>query len=180
MGVGRFAPVVLWALLGVGLAFVGPASRIPWLSALDTGLLVIVAGVLVFTALVRSQPVVQLAMSQLQDQVQTRIVVGVHIALLFLVTSLVFAAAFMASRGAGGQVITGNATCVDNFGNFVYFSFMTASTTGYGDLRPVGLARVVASAQIMLIPVILAGVLQQIWAIVSDVAGRVRPPGSGT
>lgn len=91
--------------------------------------------------------------------------VVLHTLLIFVIYCIVFAGAFMASQGAGGRVVEQGVGTdeVQNFWNCLYFSIVTASTTGYGHLYPMHLARLVACSEILLVPVMIAGLVREIW-----------------
>jgi len=67
----------------------------------------------------------------------------------FAFLAVAFAAGFMAAAKLGHSVVGREGHCVATFSEFAYFSVVTGSTLGYGDLRPLGLARLLACCQVV-------------------------------
>lgn len=102
------------------------------------------------------------------------LLVGLQAGLAFLVYTLLFALAFAASRGIGGAVLqTGGCQAeVAGFTRMLYFAIVTGSTTGYGDLAPVGIAQMIACAEIVLVPVVFMVIVQHLRAPTAQRAGQ--------
>ena len=73
---------------------------------------------------------------------------GWLIAALFS-TVVLFGLGYWASAGAGNLVFTYDPSAVPGFGDALYFSIVTISSLGYGDIRPVGPARVLVSLEVI-------------------------------
>ena len=67
----------------------------------------------------------------------------------YLILSVLFAAGYLAATKLGGQVVSDNGECIKDFGSLLYFSIVTGSTVGYGDLSPTGVTRILACFHVM-------------------------------
>lgn len=67
----------------------------------------------------------------------------------FLIIGALFALGFFAAGKLGGQLVSDHCGCQTDGPNCMYFSIVTATTLGYGDLCPTGWARFVACAEVV-------------------------------
>lgn len=65
-------------------------------------------------------------------------------------TVVAFAAGYWWLAEHGSLVFTWDAGAVPNFGDCLYFSIVTISSLGYGDIRPIGWARLLVGAEVLI------------------------------
>ncbi|MFB0552317.1 MAG: ion channel [Phycisphaerae bacterium] len=85
--------------------------------------------------------------------IKSRIYQGIgalaFVVLSFAIIGTLFAFGFMAAGRLGHQLSSCKGVCEAGFASCVYFSVVTASTLGYGDLSPMGLMRVLACVEVV-------------------------------
>ena len=74
----------------------------------------------------------------------------------------------------GGRPVGGD---FNGFISAIYFSFVTATSIGYGDIVPVGFARVIACAEAVTALLIFGAVVAKVRLASLGSAGRRNPPG---
>lgn len=82
-----------------------------------------------------------------------------YILFVYIGFVVIFAAGYIAASNLGGQVlcVKDNYQCVRGFCVLVYYSLVTASTLGYGDLVPVGIARLLVCIEVPAFWIFLGG-----------------------
>jgi len=70
--------------------------------------------------------------------------------LIWVALILIFTVLFYAVPGGGNHLVKSDGSQDINFFDYLYFSVVTATTTGYGDIVPVGFSRVLAILEIIL------------------------------
>jgi hypothetical protein len=102
----------------------------------------------------------------------------VFLAASYVALGALFAVGYAAARGFDGQIVEGaSLRCVECFLDRLYFSVVTASTLGYGDLRPTGVARALACSEVILFWLFFAVGILLINAAVGG-RGGCRPQGT--
>lgn len=66
------------------------------------------------------------------------------------VTIVAFGGGYWWLAEHGSLVFTWDSTATPNFGDCLYFSIVTISSLGYGDIRPIGWARVLVGAEVLI------------------------------
>ena len=91
----------------------------------------------------------------------------IHILLFWFVVILAFGFFYIAFS-TGPSFLSQSGQPVDNFFDAIYFSFVTATTTAFGDIVPVGFIRVIAIVEVVFGLLLLALVTSKLVSIKQD------------
>lgn len=95
----------------------------------------------------------------------------IHLASILVASLLLFGLVYWALSAYPGQGIVGAPGEHIEYWDAVYFGMVTEATLGYGDYRPVGIARIFAAAQVM-VGLLFAGIVVAKFTSAADARHR--------
>jgi len=87
---------------------------------------------------------------------------------IWIVIILVFGACYLLLSSSGSFLSYPDGTRIDNYFDAIYFSFVAATTTGFGDVLPNGLFKVIAIFEVVFGLLLLALVTSRLVSIKQD------------
>lgn len=87
------------------------------------------------------------------DKPPTAFFVGLYMISTYILLVMIFACAFLAAERFEGKIVcTSNRVPIDReqFRDYVYFSVVSGSTLGYGELTPLGLTRLFVGIEVIM------------------------------